>query len=114
MKETLLNVIVEKRKHKVYITRNTEYHLRDNVCVGVRNRRTGDWILVTAAIGATLVGGLHQTPQKEVTFADYPWVMVGDSLLFLSLRGTDVLTTKVEQVQRPCKEVLRFYLAKAA
>src|SRR6187549_387121 len=34
----------ERRRHRVYMTRNTEYHFRDGVCVAVRDRRTGDWL----------------------------------------------------------------------
>ena len=29
--------------YRVYFTRNSEYHLQNNVCVAVRDRRTGLW-----------------------------------------------------------------------
>jgi hypothetical protein len=29
--------------YRVYFTRNSEYHLQNNVCVAVRDRRTGRW-----------------------------------------------------------------------
>ena len=33
----------DRRRHRVYVTRNTEYHFRDGFCVAVRDRRTGDF-----------------------------------------------------------------------
>ncbi len=29
--------------YRVFLTRNTEYHVRGHVCIGVRDRRTGQW-----------------------------------------------------------------------
>ena len=31
----------ERRIHKVYVTRNTEYHVRRNVCIAVLDRKSG-------------------------------------------------------------------------
>ena len=31
----------DRRVHQVFVTRNTEYHVRSGLCVGVRDRRTG-------------------------------------------------------------------------
>ena len=42
----------ERRRHRVYMTRNTEYHFRDGVCVAVRDRRTGDGSPVTSRCAA--------------------------------------------------------------
>ena len=33
----------ERRIHKVYVTRNTEYHVRAGLCVAVRPRK-GEWV----------------------------------------------------------------------
>ena len=33
----------ERRRRKVYLTRNTEYHFLDEVCVAVRHRDSGQW-----------------------------------------------------------------------
>ena len=32
----------DRRKHVLYVTQNTEYHLRNDRCVGVRDLWTGD------------------------------------------------------------------------
>ena len=34
----------ERRIHRIFVTRNSEYHVRRNVCVGVRDRRSGEWL----------------------------------------------------------------------
>ena len=36
--------VPERRRHRVYVTRNTEYHFRDGFCVAVRDRRSGDFL----------------------------------------------------------------------
>lgn len=35
----------------VYATRNTEYHLRGDLCVAVRDRRTGEWLSSHESLG---------------------------------------------------------------
>jgi len=109
MSETLPATIIEKRRHKLYVTKNTEYHVKDNVCVGIRNRATGDWIMVSRAIGAVLIGGLHQAGEHEVNFSSYPWLEKGDCLLFITDGGHDIVTTRVEQVDRPSRQSIRYY-----
>jgi hypothetical protein len=34
----------ERRHHRTLVTRRHEYHLRDDRCVAVRDRRTGSWL----------------------------------------------------------------------
>jgi hypothetical protein len=48
----------ERRRHRVYMTRNTEYHFRDGFCVAVRDRRTGEWLPGHLALRRQLFGGL--------------------------------------------------------
>ena len=54
--------------YRVYFTRNSEYHLQNNVCVAVRDRRTGLWFdehpaltrpLATAQLLANEFTSLH-------------------------------------------------------
>jgi hypothetical protein len=40
MEKELPKVIIEKRRHRMYVTRNTEYHLKDDICVAVRKTTT--------------------------------------------------------------------------
>jgi hypothetical protein len=30
--------------YRIFLTRNSEYHVESHVCVGVRDRRTGNWV----------------------------------------------------------------------
>ena len=39
-----------RRRHRVFKTKHTEYHLRNDECVGVRDRGSGLWILDHAAL----------------------------------------------------------------
>jgi len=95
----------ERRIHQVFVTRNTEYHVRRGVCVGVRPRGTGSpWIPNHGAIkmkveGHVQVGSLLPLPGTpklgtRVYFAD------GES---------DVLTSPVVAILRPPKNVVAQY-----
>src|SRR5690349_19424965 len=49
----------ERRRHRVFVTLNTEYHCRDGICVAVRDRRTGEFKKTHAALGKHVSGGLR-------------------------------------------------------
>jgi len=49
----------ERRRHRVYVTRNTEYHFRDGFCVAVRDRRTGSFLRSHLALRRRIHGGLR-------------------------------------------------------
>ena len=60
---------VERRRHTVYLTRNTEYHCRDRECVGVRDRGSGAWLRDHPALRARMLGavcrsGMRRDPEK--------------------------------------------------
>jgi hypothetical protein len=48
----------ERRRHVVYLTWNTEYHCRDEECVGVRDRSSGRWQRAHPALRGQLLGGV--------------------------------------------------------
>ncbi|MCC6750258.1 MAG: hypothetical protein IT371_21515 [Deltaproteobacteria bacterium] len=48
----------ERRRHVVYLTKNTEYHCRDRECVGVRDRTSGQWHRYHEAVRAQLLGAV--------------------------------------------------------
>jgi hypothetical protein len=48
----------ERRRHRVFVTRNSEYHCRDNICVAVRSLRSGEFHEDHPAIGRRMVGGI--------------------------------------------------------
>lgn len=103
----------ERRHHLVFLTRNTEYHLRDDVCVAVRDPGTGEFIEDHPAIGRHLSGALRYGPSGEVVkfvpAGELPGV--GDLLFFSEgdIR-TELQTTAVRDIGRPPKEIAAHYL----
>ncbi len=54
----------ERRVHRMYVTRNTEYHFRGEVCVAVRDRKTGRWLDSHLAVNRRLTGGVRFSPKR--------------------------------------------------
>jgi hypothetical protein len=97
----------ERRKHRLYVTKNTEYHLKDGVCVAVRDRQRGTWRLKHEALRRPLTGAVRFSGGGDAcpTF-DMP--EVGDALFF-GEGGSDVLTSLLLDVRRPEKDVVENY-----
>jgi len=84
--------------YRVYLTRNSEYHVRGLTCFGVRDRRTASFLDDHWALGQRLEG----------TFADstghirtYSLPVVGESLRFRvqgQLRQTSAILAVEERV----------------
>jgi len=110
MMDNLPKVIIEKRKHRMYVTRNTEYHMKNNVCVGIRNRKTGDWLMHARALGARLIGTIASSMQRHNKFTIFLLPEVGNNLILLSPTGVDLVTTKIRAVHRPTIQSLKYYL----
>ena len=86
----------ERRHRRVFVTKNTEYHMRDDVCVAVRDRRTGRWQMKHRALGSKLMGGLTVTDAGS-WHVNHGAAAIGDKLCF----ANDLLTTPVSVVTRP-------------
>lgn len=97
----------ERRRHRVYVTRNTEYHFRDAACVAVRDRRSGDFLPGHLAISRSLQGGLKFfTNGAIVPNAGEP--QPGEALYFAA-DGRDLVTSPLESVERPAKRLVDAY-----
>jgi hypothetical protein len=97
----------ERRRHRVYVTRNTEYHFRDGFCVAVRDRRTGDFLHGHLALQRRVHGGLKFFEGGGIApNAGEP--RAGESLYFAS-EGRDLVTSPLESVERPPREVVQAY-----
>jgi len=97
----------ERRRHRVYMTRNTEYHFRDGFCVAVRDRRTGDFLHGHLALQRRVHGGLKFFPDGAIApNAGEP--RAGESLYFAA-DGRDLVTSPLEAVERPSREVVAAY-----
>jgi hypothetical protein len=97
----------ERRRRRVYVTHNTEYHLYDDICVAVRDRNTGDFDRSHIAIGRKLEGALAQG-EGLAGFHRRP--NIGDAMLFQAGKR-EVITSPVERVTRPPREIIQAYPA---
>lgn len=98
---------IERRIHKVFVTRNSEYHVRRNVCVGVRDRNSGQWIRVHLALQSRVHGSLRFEPSGNV-IPNPTTPSVGESLLF-NANGQDVVTSTILAIERPTRDIVREY-----
>jgi len=96
----------ERRIHKVYVTRNTEYHLRRDECIAVRDRRTGHWLEAHAAVRKNLGGSVYFHTNGICPTAGGP--RVGDSIYFRN-GERDLITSRVESIERPEKHIVLQY-----
>lgn len=97
----------ERRRHRMYVTRNTEYHFRDGVCVAIRDRSSGNWQLVHQALHRRLSGSVRFNERGE-GFPALAEPRVGDLLFFVS-EGPDVVTSRLTAVERPEKQIVAVY-----
>jgi hypothetical protein len=101
----------ERRRNRVFVTRNTEYHCRDALCVAVRDRKTGKWIPDHPAISVPVASGLY-IDQDSLPHLRTP--DLGKPLIFYTKASRKVITTPVQGIGRPEKEVVMAYPPLAA
>ena len=100
----------ERRKFFSYVTRNTEYHFQEGVCVGVRDRRTGQFLKGHVALGMRLVGGVNMSPNGlRLPKSEKP--EIGDALcLTKSIESShQIVTSRIESIERPSKTTVTMY-----
>jgi hypothetical protein len=97
----------ERRIHKVFVTRNTEYHVREQHCVAVRDRESGAWLRTHFAVDRPVIGAIHFDGSGTMR-AGPGLPQVGESMYFEDL-GRDLLTSSVIAVERPARELVREY-----
>lgn len=95
----------ERRRHTLYVTRNTEYHLREKRCVAVRDRFSGEWREEHPAVGKVLFGAVKPGP----TGLEPALVPTVDSLLWFENGDNDILTSRLTAVARPERDVVESY-----
>src|SRR5215472_17916306 len=99
----------ERRRHRVFVTRNTEYHFRDSVCVAVRDRRTGEFLHGHLALCRTVEGGIRFFPNGAIVpNAGEP--RPGESIYFAN-GERDLITSPLERVERPSRALTQAYPA---
>ncbi|MDD9946804.1 MAG: hypothetical protein OXU20_37505 [Myxococcales bacterium] len=97
----------ERRVHRVFVTRNTEYHMRHQQCVGVRDRESGEWLRGHFALERTVCGSLRFFESGAMT-ASPGLPRVGESMYFED-HGRDLVTSAIVSVERPRPEVVDDY-----
>ncbi len=97
----------ERRRHRVYVTRNTEYHFRDGFCVAVRDRKSGDFLHGHLALRRRLQGAIRFLRDGGVR-ANPGEPEEGEALYFAA-DGRDLLTSPLERTDRPKKEIVEAY-----
>jgi len=104
----------ERRVHKVYVTRNTEYHLREGVCVAVRDRNGGGFHTAHIALSLKMEGAVRiYSNGGVIPQATEP--EPGDAIYFTYRRPDgeerQIVTSKLLSVDRPQKKVVQSYPA---
>jgi hypothetical protein len=94
----------DRRRHRIFYTKHTEYHVRGDECVGVRDRGSGLWLLDHKAIRLRAL----RLPAIGDAAA---WI--GRRIQFWS-RHMDVLTSEVVAVGRPERSNVGAYVSQAA
>jgi len=94
----------DRRIHRVYVTRNTEYHVRRNRIVAVRDRKTGAFDPYHAALFRKIGGAIGFHEHGFTAERDLPGV--GEALL---LEGTGTVTSPVVSVERPPRDLVVLY-----
>ncbi|HEY2518296.1 MAG TPA: hypothetical protein VGI39_45820 [Polyangiaceae bacterium] len=97
----------DRRRHRVYVTRNTEYHFRDGFCVAVRDRRTGEFLHGHLALRRRIHGGLRFYLNGAIV-PNPGEPKIGEALYFAT-DGRDLVTSPLEAVERPSKELTQAY-----
>jgi hypothetical protein len=111
----------ERRRHRVFVTRNTEYHFRDGFCIAVRDRRTGDFLEGHLALHRRVHGGLRFFANGGIA-PNSGEPLPGESLYFAGEgcdpltdaerprpRERELVTSPLEAVERPPRDLVDAY-----
>lgn len=107
---------MERRRHRVFLTRNTEYHVRDGVCIAVRDRMSKRFLEGHIALSLKVAGGVKLHPNGcAVPSLDEP--TAGDAIYFnyenRSGEERQIVTSRVESIGRPEKAIVKSYPLRA-
>jgi hypothetical protein len=101
----------ERRRRFVYVTRNTEYHTQDGLCVAVRDKRSGAWLEEHSAVTLRIEGGVR-TMANGCVLPTMEGPTVGDPMYFVLGREEDdwqLVTSRIEAIERPERGDLQIY-----
>ncbi|AUX43202.1 hypothetical protein SOCE26_046460 [Sorangium cellulosum] len=102
----------ERRRHRVFITRNTEYHVRDDVCVAVRDRAARKFRTAHLALHLKLQGGIRIN-ENGVVIPEPNNARVGSPIYFTQTDHDglerQIVTSRVERIERPERQLVQQY-----
>ncbi len=101
----------ERRRRVVYVTKNSEYHAKDGVCVAIRDKRSGRWLARHSALAKRIDGGVRTYSNGCVLPTMEP-PAVGDPMYFVLGHGEDdvqLVTSRIEAIARPPREIVAQY-----
>ena len=94
----------DRRVHKVYITKHTEYHVRDGEVVAVRPRGSRDWETNHEALEMRIQGRIGVG-----LWVPQPGTPRPGERLYLADEESDVVTSPVVAIVRPPKNTVAEY-----
>jgi hypothetical protein len=97
----------ERRQHRMYVTRNTEYHFRGDLCVAVRDLRTGTWLPSHLAVSRRLTGSVRVL-DNGTAVPNLGTPSLGDALYFGD-EARELITSKLCGVERPARQLVDAY-----
>jgi hypothetical protein len=102
----------DRRRHKVYVTRNTEYHVRDGICVAVRDRKSRSFRAAHIALNLKMEGGVRIYPNGAM-IPNVETPGEGDAIFFTHMGPEgdlkQIVTSRLEKVDRPAKTIVALY-----
>src|SRR6185312_10299224 len=101
----------ERRRRRVYVTQNHEYHCKDGVCVAVRDTRTGAFLRNHTAIGKKASAAVTLSQGGIASIALPEDARPGERMHFaLGVDDRrDVLTSPLRSIERPARELVEQY-----
>ena len=102
----------ERRRNHVLVTQNREYHVHDDRCVAVRDRKTHQFVPDHPALGKQLTGGMKTRDGDILGVSPPDSLEPGERICFSARDGRidkDVLTSALVGIERPPKEVIASY-----
>ncbi len=81
--------------YRVFLTRNSEYHVRGHVCIGVRDRRSGSWLKDHPALARPFSHSVVSADGR-ISLPHLPGL--GDPLEF-DINGTPLRTSPVLDIE---------------
>lgn len=94
----------DRRIHRIFVTRNSEYHVRRGVCIAVRRLTDPELTVEHPAIGSSVVAGIGYCEERGCR-AYYGMPEAGDQICF----SNDVLSSPVRKLARPSRELVATY-----